>query len=155
VCGDVNLSFLDDESMSLPAKDASGGNASDEDEHISIMASKSIHSEDHNAEAESFLATEAAFGCAEGEDDCIVSALMSRDNSPAFSEGSAQGASISPSDQPQAPVASTILPVTVDIGGADDPLAAAPTVPSTASPPPKLTGMAALHAGHRASIFDR
>jgi hypothetical protein len=115
------------------------------------MASKSIHSEDHNAEAESFLATEAAFGCAEGEDDCIVSALMSRDNSPAFSEGSAEGVSISPSNQPQAP----ILPVTVDIGGADDPLAAAPTVPSTVSPAPKLTGMAALHAGHRASIFDR
>jgi hypothetical protein len=139
--------------MSSPARDASGGNINEDDEHISIMASKSIHSEDHNAKAESFLATEAPFGCAEGEDDCIVSALMSRDNSPAFSEGSAEGVSISPSDQPQAPIASTILPVTVDIGGADDPLAAAPAMRSTVAP--KLTGMAALHAGHRASIFDR
>jgi len=147
--------------MSSFARDVSGGNDSDDgDERISIMASKSIHAGDHNAKAESFLAADATFGCAEGEDECIVMALISRENSPAFSEGGGEGiesshTELEPSEQLQALIASAIVPVTVNIGGADDPLAAPPTAPGTMFTPPKLTGMAALHAGHRANIFDR
>ena len=142
------------------------GDRESDDDHIAIQESNSMHADDDHFGTIGFIGTDATYGCAEEDDACITTALISRDNSPANMSDPEEHEALErneesehhPIDMHEAEAAARPptppMVQSASVAATDHPLAAPPSAATGVAVRP-LTGMAAFKAGRRASYSER